>query len=142
MVYKDKKVLRKYQRDWARRKRKGLPTRTTLIPKKLTEEEIRERKRQINGLHRKKKREIINKYLGTKCLFCKYERRLITHRKDNKKHIRLMHLSLNNLTKELKDEKYVYVCYHCHKGVHFCMKYLGLTWEEITCTKRLGFDSQ
>lgn len=130
-MYKDAKVQRKYQREWARNKRKGLPTKTLPIPKKLTEEEIKEHKKINNQNCRNKKKGIIKKYLGERCVICKYGERLITHRKDNKKHKILMGLSIQNMINELKSDKYVHVCFHCHKGIHWCIKYLGLSWEEI-----------
>ncbi len=144
-MYKDIKIQRRYGRDWARRKRKGLITRTTPQPRKLTEEELKERKNTHNKTHRMKRRKIINEYLGTKCLFCGYKDRLVTHRKDNKEHKRLMSLSLVDLIRELKSKEYVYVCFHCHKGIHWCMRYFGFSWEKIKSyqeTKKLEFDSQ
>lgn len=144
-MYKDIKVQSRYCRDWARRKRKGLVTRTTPLPKKLTEEELRERKRKHNTTQRIKKRNIINEHLGIKCVFCGYQDRLVTHRKDNKEHKRLMGLSISDLLMELKSKEYVYVCFHCHKGIHWCIEHLGFSWKKIQTiqkTRRPGFDSQ
>lgn len=32
---------------------------------------------------------------------------------------------------EMKSGEFVRLCFRCHKAVHWCMKYLGLSWEQI-----------
>lgn len=130
-MYKDARVQKEYQKNWYERKKKGLETRTKPVSKKLTKKELQEKRRISNLKCVNKKKDIIRKYLGTKCFFCMYEDRLITHRKDGKEHKKLIQLSLANLEDSLKSNGYVYVCYHCHKGIHWCMKQLGFNWEKI-----------
>jgi hypothetical protein len=78
------------------------------------------RGRKISGIIRKK--------LGNKCLFCGFEsiQRNVAHEIHGKDHhTKSQYYILNNL----KD--FVPLCRYCHKSVHWCMKYLGMNWEEI-----------
>ena len=91
----------------------------------------RENKRKWNKHTREIKKNLLDKYLGIKCLFCSHKERLIAHRKDGKPHKKLYELSVKSLEKEISKGQYVRVCFKCHKAIHWCMKHLNMTWEEI-----------
>lgn len=135
---------REYQREWARRKRAGLPTKGIRVRKNsldhLTEEEKKKhRQKQKSEANRKvrvKKQSMIDKAFGVKCFFCDKERgkgKLFTHRKDNTAHDELPKMSIKRLKEEINtnSNQYVLLCYHCHKSVHWCMKILKMNWGDI-----------
>ena len=64
-------------------------------------------------------------------------RTIIIHRKDGQRHPNLSGLSVTALNRIIKQEKdkYVRLCYKCHKHVHWCMTYLGMDWNEIVQKK-------
>lgn len=80
---------------------------------------------------------------GNKCVICGSKRSLVLHRKDGTPHkedsSRLIVIAIKN------PEEWKRVCYRCHKGIHFCMKFFGWSWEEIlshiTETDRRWFNS-
>ena len=76
------------------------------------------------------RKELREKLFGTECFFCTFERRTVLHKKDGKKHKPSKTWSIAELKKVNPDE-YVLLCYRCHLKVHWCMKYLGMIWEEI-----------
>ena len=126
---------RTYQREWSRRKKAGIQTRTTPI---LTEEERKISIKKSGIKYRDKRKKAIEKIFGKYCLTCNFERRersfTIIHRKDGTEHTRITLLSITDIEKMKingEKEKYVNLCGRCHKSVHWCMKYLGMTWEEI-----------
>jgi len=139
VVFKDKRVQKEYQHNWYLRKKAGLETKTkpVLTPKEKYERTQRLKKIQ-NRLIRQRKRDIIGKKIGSDCFFCGCVIRLQAHRKDGKKHSSLPNLPKRNLISELEQnsDKYVRLCYKCHKSVHWCMKFMGLSWEQITPKKR------
>ena len=133
---------REYQREWARRKRQGLPTKGINKRKNtldaLTDEEKRiRRNKQSSEAHkrtRKNKQALIDKHLGTVCVICKKPRgegKHFTHRKDGTKHKEIPTMNIQDIEAELKTDYYALLCYHCHKSVHWCMQRLKLEWEEI-----------
>ena len=132
MPYKDKRVRQKYQKEWVRRKRAGLPTRTT---EPLTETERKSRQiictHKKNKVYNSKRIELKRKYLGDECFFCKYTHRLLSHRKDGEKHKLFNFMGMVQLRAALETGQYVALCFHCHKAVHWCMGKLGMTWEDI-----------
>ena len=83
-------------------------------------------KKKMSIWKRNRKRAL--KELGNKCVVCKRSVNLIIHRKDGMPHP-------NTDTALLyfeEPEEYALVCkYPCHTGVHFCMKYLGMDWDDI-----------
>ncbi len=138
-MYKDKVVQKEYQHQWYLNKKTGLPTATKQI--KLTEKERINRKRNsVNKCNRKirnYRKKIVEKILGNKCYFCgregNEEYRLQSHRKDGKKHNNLGDgMPKVEFDKEVNSGKYVRVCIICHRGVHWCMKILGMNWDNIT----------
>ena len=136
MPYKDYEKQKEYQRKRYRRIKQGLPGRITPI---LSEEERRnislKKQRARNNKYRNKKKDIISSYLGDSCFFCDYKRRLVTHRKDGNSHEKLINLKINLLKQELETNNYVYVCYKCHKAIHWCMIYLGFDWDKLLGTR-------
>lgn len=80
--------------------------------------------------YRHKKRIEALEVFDSKCAICKRspERKncLHFHKKDGTKHKnRFSGVYLKN------PDEFVLLCVWCHKGVHFSMEYLGMTWEEI-----------
>ncbi len=138
MPYKDIKVQKEYQRKWYLRKKQGLPTKTVIS---LSEEERIKRRRATIQKACKKKRFLRKqaKYdkLGDICRICSRKQyNLHAHRKDGKPHKEFHALTNEEYKKELDSGEYVHLCYRCHKGVHFCLDILKLTWSEII--KRLN----
>lgn len=134
MAYKDPKVQKEYQHNWYLRKKAGTETKTKPI---LSQEVKNERKRTLknmqNRIIRQRKGKIIGDKIGNKCFFCGYVTRLQTHRKDGTEHTSLPNMSKKDMISELSknSNEYVRLCYKCHKSVHWCMIYLGLSWEQI-----------
>jgi hypothetical protein len=137
MPFKNIEDKQNYQKNWMRNKRAGNPTRLTPL---LTEEERLKRKKLNSKKQgkklRTKKKLLIRSILGNTCFFCGRPRRLNGHRKDGTNHIRFYDLPFSELEAELKSQKYVLLCYECHKGVHWCMKILKMTWEDIIANIR------
>jgi hypothetical protein len=139
MTYKNKKVLKDYKHQWYINKKKGLPTNLKgTVQLKLNKKERKEREslwRKKSNINQQIKRKAIrNKYLKNRCFFCSYNqefRRLITHRKDGKKHTKFNNMTNQKYLEEMKSKQYVLLCSLCHKHVHWCMDYLGMKWEEI-----------
>ena len=135
MSYKNQKVQKQYQHNWYLRKKAGLPTKTKPI---LTPEEKRQRKlrlkREQTKLIRQRKNKLIEDKIGKECFVCGYDKRSTIHRKDGKNHIKFSRLSKKELIHELEkhSDEYVRLCYKCHQSVHWCMKYLGLSWKQIS----------
>lgn len=80
-----------------------------------------------------KKREFIDEMYGEECFFCGHQKVGIIHKKDGIPHQRLILMgwdALHDLKANHKEE-YVRLCGLCHAGVHWCMKRLSLTWEDI-----------
>ena len=120
-------------KDWQRRKRAGLPTRTTPI---LTEEEriLRKHNSSLNAgrkatlTRRNKLREVF----GDKCCICGNTIHLTIHEVNGKPHKRIWSISNAEFEKVLADKaNFAQVCWLCHKHVHWVMKYLKLTWNNI-----------
>jgi hypothetical protein len=129
MPYKVRQTQRDYDREWHRLKREGLPTQ--IVNK--TPQTPHERQLSINRYnhnHRKREKEGIGKILGCECMFCKSIKNPQTHKVDGKPH------EMNRKTVQLAEvvknpQMFVRLCHLCHKAVHWNMKYLGMTWEDI-----------
>lgn len=132
--YKDKQKNREYQREWARRKKLGLPTSKKRV--KLTENEIKKRNNECRREWRKNLRKKRDEVFGIECFFCgisrKDNKRMFLHKKDGKRH----RSSTKELRKAIKEkEKWVLLCGKCHEGVHFCMNIFGMRWNDIIKVK-------
>ena len=128
MGYKDKQKHREYQKEWARRKRAGLPTKIVNKVKK-SKEEIQKIKRLW---FKKDRQKIYNeriKVWGNRCYLCSRETiHLILHNKNGEKH----DTNYSYIKKALKNpERWVRLCKSCHTGVHFCMNFFNMKWEDI-----------
>lgn len=97
----------------------------------------REHKEQLEEARRKlrqRQREQIKALLGHSCFFCGFEPdngMLRSHEIHGSHHTN----SYNYIIKHHED--FVALCNHCHTGVHFCMKYLGLSWDQILSLKKV-----
>lgn len=131
MPYRDRQKLREYQRDWCKRKRAGLPTRTTKL---LTEEE-KKAHIKISAMKSRRRRrkcrrnQLIEKF--GKCLICTDDYWMQLHRKDGNQHKKWAEMTNAEFKTMLDGNDYVWLCYNCHKHVHWCMEHLGMTWQEI-----------
>ena len=133
-------------------------TRTT---PKLTPEEskikshIRKTKAKRKYTHSltTKRRELIIKLFGNVCEICRCKidetsvvnvkgKQILRinarlHRKDGSKHRRLQDMTPTEIEKIYTFERDLYapVCKSCHNGVHWCMRTLGMSWDEIKRNK-------
>ena len=81
------------------------------------------------------KNKLMIETFGNMCHFCNFKpekkgQYTIIHRKDGKKHKLSGLWNIQDL-KNMNPNEYICLCGRCHGGVHWCMKYLGMTWEEI-----------
>jgi hypothetical protein len=128
---RDKQKQREYQREWARRKRAGLPT-AWKNQKILTPVERKEYQLNYSREYKRRHRELAAKIFGENCLFCgagttKDGRSNALHEKHGNPHLDTdtAGLAIRN------PENWVRLRYRCHNAVHWCMKYFGMSWEEI-----------
>lgn len=125
MPYKDKQKQREYSRNWMRRKRLGLPTK---LRKKLTEKEKRNRKLKYRRMYERRIRKKRDKIFKLQCWICNSTIRLCLHKKDGEPH----RSSTTSILEAIKNpDQWIRLCGKCHDGVHFCMKHLGMSWEDI-----------
>lgn len=91
-----------------------------------------ERKKYMKKYSKKsteKARKRVNDILGRKCYLCnRSPNRIYSHEIHGKKHPSGPFYILNHI----KD--FVRLCGFCHQKIHWCMKHLNMTWEEI-CQK-------
>jgi len=73
---------------------------------------------------REKKNKIIRELLGNKCKVCgNSKHKLYCHEIYGRKH-KIWEMIIH-------PENFVLLCYGCHKGIHWCMKELGFSFEDI-----------
>ena len=91
-----------------------------------------ESKRKSSRTYQKMLREKALKLFGGDCYICEKKARQKNtslpdfHEKSGKTH------SVNGFKLALENpDDFVPLCPGCHRGVHFAMKYLGMTWNEI-----------
>ena len=131
MGYIDKNKQRVYGKEWYIRKKNGEETK--IVNRKImSKEERRISAAKCCKTIRLKKIKLINDTLGTKCLICGREDNLRIHQKYNKRHKELANMSFENLKIEINSDKYVKLCQRCHRCVHWGIKYLSLTWEDVS----------
>jgi len=94
--------------------------------KRYYQEHKGERDRKATEYFKRKRQEALS-LLGGKCFFCGKIRRLVFHKKDGKAH------GLPAWRAAFKSPKeFVLLCKApCHRGVHFCMEHLNMTWKDI-----------
>jgi hypothetical protein len=130
MPISDPEKNREYQRNWARNKKAGLPTRQ--IRTKMPAEERQRRRRLAAHQWEKDIRRKRDEVFGTECKICGAKKegrlRMFLHKKDGQSHKCCSAVIRQALQ---HPEDWIRLCGKCHDGVHFCMKWLGLTWDEI-----------
>ena len=145
MSYRNINDQRKYQREWYRRKHAGLSTRNLGFKKreKQSEQEKREKRILIQRENKARRTKLIDETYGSKCMVCLREAKKsgrAIHRKDGQPHKQFTSLGLKEIKETInKDrEKYIRLCSGCHRAIHWCMKYLGMNWDEIEKRLRLA----
>ncbi len=131
MTHKNKIISKEYQRLWYLKKIGKLNKEITDIldnkygkrkrKQRLTDKE----KKELRVKKSKELRRIRDLIFGDKCYICCSKVGLVAHKKDGIKH------KYNIMVTILDYKKYVRLCTSCHKGVHFCMKYLKYSWEDV-----------
>jgi hypothetical protein len=137
MTYKDPEKQRNYCRDWARRKaienRGGLPSPRSVNFKFLTPEERESRKRETNKRcrenYKKKLKRKLDELIGSSCYICHSERSLVAHEVYGIPHNGNGADQFVDAFDRPKD--FVRLCYSCHKGVHWVMRWFNMSWKEI-----------
>jgi len=82
------------------------------------------RLRKIRKLYARKIRKQAEEVLGGLCFICGAKRPLCGHKKDGSSHAsNIAPLILKN------PDEFVLLCPSCHRGIHFCMKILNMTWD-------------
>lgn len=93
--------------------------------KKYYKENRAERLAYCKRYKEERRREAL-RLLGGRCFFCGKIKKIRFHKKDGKRHISDACLLV------LKNPgKFVLLCVGCHVGVHFCMRWLSMDWDEI-----------
>lgn len=141
MAYKDPEKNKEYQKTYSEKYHKEHKKEKRAYAKKYYEEH-REWLLKLDKKYREEHREKIKaksrKYykvrrqralalFGNMCLFCgERQKNLLFHKKDGLPH------SNHTVDLVLKNPKeWVLLCFLCHKGVHWNMRYLGMFWDEI-----------
>lgn len=132
MPFKDREQRRTYQREWLRRKKLGLPTKTRT---KLEAEEIVKHYKESKMKYREKRKilrqEKLKEKFGELCLICGDIYRLQIHRKDGTSHKQIMNMGNKEFQCLLSSDDFTQLCFNCHKAVHWNMYYLNMSWDEI-----------
>ncbi len=136
MPYKDKDLQRKYQKEWARRKNKGVETKG-INPHEVEDTPTPLGKRITNNNYNanrvKRKNELKDIYLGSCCVICHRDTiKLDSHRKDGLEHKDFKSMTNKEFEDSLKSGDYVRLCTRCHKTVHWIMKHLNMNWKIIS----------
>ena len=149
MPIKDVEKNRAYQREWARRKRLGINTKivnnhkykSTVEEKRLRAEERRllmtpeernsrqEREKRRFLEKRKQLKDKLDQLLGKKCGICGSDFSFVTHEIHGIPHVG--NGSDQFVDAFVRPEDFVRLCYPCHKGVHWVMKWFNMSWGEI-----------
>ena len=96
----------------------------------LSPEEKRRRKNEGRRKWRARKKAEAQSLVGNKCFFCGTERNLVFHEKQGRKHSSDSGVTAGLVLKN--PDAFAVVCkYPCHTGVHFCMEFFGISWEDI-----------
>lgn len=99
-------------------------------------EKFKEMHKRYNQVWKRRRTEsrmkAIDEKIGKQCFICSATYHLHTHRKDGKQH-----KDIKDMTKAEFEflishpELFVRLCRGCHHYVHWCMKWLSMSWEEI-----------
>jgi hypothetical protein len=81
----------------------------------------------------KSKRKTLLLTFGESCILCNFEKRITIHKKDGTDHKDFHNMSWDEINDIITNHKndYVSVCYKCHNHTHWCMRMLGMTWDDI-----------
>lgn len=98
-----------------------------------------ENREKWNAYKRRRNRELRNKVIkaiGNRCVFCGVEdkyidtgKRLIGYLHFHEIHGKEHDIHMEYILKHTED--FAPLCPRCHRGVHWCTKYLLMTWDEI-----------
>jgi hypothetical protein len=127
MPFKNRQKQREYQREWIKRKRAGLPTKT----RNPSSQEERKKKMLIyrKKYYLKRKRQA-EELLGNQCSICGRKENLVMHKKDGKSHSEKTQLWIwNQIIKN--PSEWIRLCHRCHTAIHWIMEYFGWKWEKI-----------
>lgn len=103
------------------------PLMTTQVAKRASQRASKRRVAEARRLH-------IQQALGACCWVCaKTDVNLASHRKDGRSHKKFAQQGIAWVRAEVTSERYVRLCYPCHKGVHWAMDHLGMSWDDIAC---------
>lgn len=138
MPYKNIEDLRKYQREWLQRKKRGETTRLYPIPTREEKElKVLEKNRRYKKKLTDKKKEINVGVFSPGCFICRRsDVKIVRHRKDGKRHDDFTSMPIKKYVKEVNSGNYVLLCSYCHSMVHWNMTQLNFGWKEIS--RRLG----
>lgn len=120
---KNKERVKKYSRRWRKanpnyNKKYYIKNRTACLKRRKAWYE--ERQEQIKDA------------FENECYFCDAFKKLLIHRKDGQPHV--WGASLDVL-RNIND--YTLLCCYCHTGIHWCMKHLGFTWDDVLKYKEI-----
>lgn len=73
----------------------------------------------------RERKEALREEFGNKCVFCGISRGLEFHEIHGKNHSKALAYILGH------KNDFRLLDYNCHRSVHFCMKFLKLSWKEI-----------
>lgn len=133
MPIKDLIKRKEYNHEWYLRKKAGL---TTKLKPKMSYEE-RKKRQSIAGERCRRNRMIsrrkrIEEKFGIDCAICGGKYYLSLHRKDGGPHRLWREMTNDEFEEMINSNDYIMICYPCHKHVHWCMKYLMMSWFDIT----------
>ena len=115
---KHKKRIKEKQKEWFQKNKEKM--------KKWYQEHRKERIQQSKESEQRRKVRA-SSLVGNICFFCSSTKNLLFHEITGQDHS-----GKNTITLVLKNpEKFRRLCIPCHKGVHFCMEILNLSWKEI-----------
>lgn len=131
MPIKDVDENRKYQSEWARRKKAGKNTKIKNRRVGRDPAKLRKNVRASHKKERERRKRVRKEKLGTKCKICgRTKGKLSSHEKYNNPHTLFDALKKEDFEK-IVWEDYILLCHQCHQMAHFVFKYLGMTWLEL-----------
>jgi len=89
-----------------------------------------EKVQKWNGKRHRRIREALDAHFSKVCFFCGIHHSIDLHEIHGRKHPTID--TWKGVQYILKhDEDFIPLCKFCHRGIHFCMAYLGLNWDMI-----------
>lgn len=108
-------------------KPKKQPTKRIYIPRS---HEDRLHRNIVSQSRNESKRQYLLSSIGNTCKICGFSNRLIIHKKDGIRHKDFREMSWEEI-RSVPTNEFVTVCHKCHSHIHWCMKYLHLSYENI-----------